>query len=127
MTDEELLGYLRRSSVGYTKPLRIAADRIEALVKQCEGLAQAAMNNGQALILAEARAAPDHAAIREAALFEAAAVAESWYRQWAMYSSGNEPTRNDRAGGITYGRLQGADIIAATILALIQKGAADDR
>lgn len=31
MTDEELLGYLRRSSVGYTHPLRLAADRIEAL------------------------------------------------------------------------------------------------
>lgn len=34
MTDEELLGYLRRSSVGYTHPLRLAADRIEALVKE---------------------------------------------------------------------------------------------
>jgi hypothetical protein len=34
MTDEELLGYLRRSSVGYTHPLRLAADRIETLVKE---------------------------------------------------------------------------------------------
>lgn len=62
MTDEELIARLRRP--GYlafndgtddygTAP--DAADRIEALVKQCEDLAQAAMNNGQALILAEAR------------------------------------------------------------------------
>lgn len=58
---------------------------------------------------------------REAALKEAAEVAKSWYRQWAMYSDGNEPTRDDRAGGITYGRLQSAETIAAAILALIGK------
>lgn len=34
MTDEELISYLRRSSVGYTQPLRLAADRIEALVRE---------------------------------------------------------------------------------------------
>lgn len=56
---------------------------------------------------------------RETALQDAAEVAKSWYRQWAMYSDDNEPTRDDRAGGITYGRLQGAETIAAGILALI--------
>ena len=71
MTDEELINGLRDvdhlsvedcfvQSPLYTR----AADRIEALVKQCEGLAQAAMNNGQALILAEARLAKAVEALR---------------------------------------------------------------
>ncbi len=64
MTDEELIAYLRLQ--GLDKDIA-AADRIEALVKQCEGLMQAAMNNGQALILAEARAERLEVAMREIA------------------------------------------------------------
>ena len=65
MTDEELIARLRAANAykgpdfntPIADPIKVAAaDRIEALVKQCEGLMQAAMNNGQALILAEARA-----------------------------------------------------------------------
>lgn len=65
MTDKELIARLREDvfygderlhNLSRHNPLHMeAADRIEALVKQCEGLAQAAMNNGQALILAEDR------------------------------------------------------------------------
>lgn len=82
MTDEELITRLRSACFlafddgtnDYgTAP--DAADRIEALVKQCEGLAQAAMNNGQALILAEARIreleARPASAVRDDAMDEA--------------------------------------------------------
>ena len=69
MTDKELIARLRKADE--YEPLGHdgweAADRLEALVKQCEGLAQAAMNNGQALILAEARAERLEAALREIA------------------------------------------------------------
>jgi len=65
MTDEELCKALRSALWGQGHHINIkAADRIEALTaenerleKQCEGLMQAGMNNGQALILAEAKLA----------------------------------------------------------------------
>lgn len=76
MTDEELIARLRHYAqiahaaaawgfAGEGEIMNRAADRIEALVKQCEGLAQAAMNNGQALILAEARAERLEAALHK--------------------------------------------------------------
>lgn len=72
MIDEELIARLRGGinnmplttlgGVMHGEPCLAAADRIEALVgeverlgKQCEGLMQAALGNGQALILAEAK------------------------------------------------------------------------
>ena len=72
MTDEELVKALRDfADDGYAELSVAAADRIEQLVatnealtaenkrlsQQCEGLMRAGMNNGQALILAEAKLA----------------------------------------------------------------------
>jgi hypothetical protein len=74
MTDEELITRLRLLN---EVDANVAAHRIEALVKQCEGLAQAAMNNGQALILAEARAERLEAALRKID------VGEGWAAQIA--------------------------------------------
>lgn len=54
MTDEELLGYLRRSSVGYTHPLRLAADRIEALVKERQAAYAKGFSDAEAEISATA-------------------------------------------------------------------------
>ena len=58
MTDAELIARLRNEHVSASRTE--AADLIEALIaenkrlgQQCEGLMQAGMNNGQALIIAE--------------------------------------------------------------------------
>jgi len=70
MSDEELIASLRGKGFSFMEK---AADRIEALTaenerleKQCEGLMQAGMNNGQALILAEAKLAKAVEALRDA-------------------------------------------------------------
>lgn len=49
------------------------------------------------------------------ALRKAKAEIAIWRRTWAAVSWENAPDRNDRAGGITYGRLQGCDVIAEAI------------
>ncbi len=56
MTDEELLGYLRRSSVGYTHPLRLAADRIEALRAELEAYRNSHLHADKLLLHEKARA-----------------------------------------------------------------------
>lgn len=66
MTDEELLGYLRRSSVGYTHPLRLAADRIEALVKERDRYRAAFNTNCLVLRGTEERAERLEAAMQKA-------------------------------------------------------------
>ena len=75
MTDEELCKALRSALWGQGHHINIkAADRIEALTaenkrlgQQCEGLMQAGMNNGQALIIAEAKLAKAVEGLREIA------------------------------------------------------------
>jgi hypothetical protein len=69
MSDEELIESLRLWNRDD------AADRIEELEReqsrlhtQCDGLMQAAMNNGQALILAEAKLAKAVEALRKSAI-----------------------------------------------------------
>jgi hypothetical protein len=49
----------------------------------------------------------------------AEALAGRWFNQWSAFSPGNEPTRDDRAGGITYGRIQAANTIRAALQAMI--------
>lgn len=68
--DDKFRIELHRSDVYYGDPL--AADRIEDLIaenkrlgQQCEGLMQAGMNNGQALIIAEAKLAKAVEAIKQ--------------------------------------------------------------
>lgn len=63
MTDAELIEALRNSK-GWPTLGNAAADRIESLLaqcaelsQQCDGVAQAAMNNGQALLIAESKLA----------------------------------------------------------------------
>lgn len=64
MTDEELIKQLRDITFFIGSLEELGADRIEQLVKeqerleeQCEGLARVAMNNGLALLTAEAKLA----------------------------------------------------------------------
>jgi len=72
MTDEELVKRLRKGDTPMANHyMDEAADRIEALTaenkrlsQQCEGLMRAGMNNGQALILAEAKLAKAVEALR---------------------------------------------------------------
>ena len=80
MTNEELIAQLRNSK-GWPTLGNAAADRIESLTEenealtaevarlgtQCEGLAQSAINNGQALIIAEAKLNKTVSALREIA------------------------------------------------------------
>ena len=72
MSDEELVKRLRKGDTPMANHyMDEAADRIEALTaenkrlsQQCEGLMRAGMNNGQALILAEAKLAKAVEALR---------------------------------------------------------------
>lgn len=80
MTDQELIKRLRH---GEGWPIT-AADRIEDLIaenkrlgQQCEGLMQAGMNNGQALIIAEAKLAKAMEALTIAKQF----LGHTWVEQ----------------------------------------------
>jgi hypothetical protein len=80
--DDKFRIELHRSDVYYGDPL--AADRIEDLIAenkrlghQCEGLMQAGMNNGQALIIAEAKLAKAVEALNIAKQF----LGHTWVEQ----------------------------------------------
>jgi succinate dehydrogenase/fumarate reductase flavoprotein subunit len=87
MSDEELVKRLRdpRTSSEASTARHQAADRIEALTaenkrlgQQCEGLMQAGMNNGQALIIAEAKLAKAVELLKEARQDLEAYVTHDW-------------------------------------------------
>jgi len=91
MTDKELVDWLRREQE-YIPTLKIAADRIEELVK-------------------------DQDSIRNAALREAATMAEALASEWwAEYRNIHSPHRADPHWR---GMSDGADEVAAAILELI--------